>query len=85
MIVLKLQITALIKSWYRESFNHGWPAKLVSTGFVYAGKSICIKPETLGLEDDSRDNGLMEHFRADLAANLKKIGATEIYNIGFLD
>ena len=81
----------LIDQWkvkkedYRESFNNGWPAKLVSTGFVYAGESICIKPETLGLEDDSWDNGLMEHFQADLAADLKKIGAIEIYNIGFLD
>ena len=63
----------------------GWPAKLVETRFTLNGIEYTILPQDLGLTDDCWDQGFMETIQSDLKRDLEAIGATDIYNLGFLD
>ncbi len=85
-------VDALLREWtekkeeYRDAFNYGWPAKYVETTFYLNGKQYSITPDSIGLErGESWDEGFMEYLQGDIAEDLKKLGATEIRNYGFLD
>ena len=91
-ILAPQSVEELIEIWkekketYREGFNHGWPAKLVHTDFVFKGKKYSLTPASFGMEEyDSWDNGLMEYFQGDLREDLREMGATDIFSDGFLD
>ena len=72
------------KTW--ESMTGAWPAKHVETTFYLKGKQYSITPDKIGLEKgEPWDEGFMEYIQGDIGADLKKLGATEIYHYGFLD
>jgi len=86
-------IDLLIDKWKKDMIrekeewdnNPGWPAKLVETKFRLNGVMYTIKPPDLGLKDDCWDQGFMESFQGRMRTDLEQYGATDIYNIGFLD
>ena len=85
-------VEALLKAWtekkedYRAGFNYGWPAKYVETTFYLNGKQYIITPDSIGLKrGDCWDEGLLEYLQGDIGEDLKKMGATEIRHVGFLD
>ena len=87
-------VEAFIRMWtekkeqYREAWENGayWPAKYVKTTFYLRGKQYSITPDTIGLEQrDSWDEGFLEYMQKDIGEDLKKLGATEIRHVGFLD
>ncbi len=87
-------VEAFLKMWsekkeqYREAWENGgyWPAKYVETTFYLKGKQYSIMPDSIGLEKgDSWDEGFMESLQGDIGEDLKKLGATEIRHVGFLD
>ena len=85
------ELEDLIARWkekaetYREAFDYGWPAKLVETKFILNGKQYSLTSASFGLENNCWNHGLMEFFQADLAQDLKAIGAEDVYHLGFLD
>ncbi len=86
-------IDSLIDKWKKELVSKkeerdkdpGWPAKLVKTQFTLNGNRYTITPKDLGLTDDCWDQGFMESIQGDLRKDLEEAGATDIYNLGFLD
>ena len=45
-----------------------------------------LTPEAFGLEEEGAwGHGLMECFQADLEADLREMGAVNIYSNGFID
>ena len=78
---------AVKKEAYRSEFDaNGWPAKYVETTFYLNGKQYSITPDSIGLEQGSAwDEGFMEFLQSEIGDDLKKIGATEIRHMGFLD
>lgn len=70
------------KEWDKDP---GWPAKLVETKFTLNRMNYSIGPKDIGLTDDCWDQGFMESIQCDLRKDLEKAGATDIYNLGFLD
>ena len=63
-----------------------WPAKLVETQFVYKGQPYHYFPDDIGLERrNSWDEGLMEWLQSKIQKDLEAVGATDVFNIGFLD
>ena len=82
-----LAMWAKKKEQYREEWDKAyWPAKYVETTFYLNGKQYSITPDSIGLErGDCWDEGFMEYIQADIGEDLKKIGATEIRHLGFLD
>lgn len=62
-----------------------WPAKQVSTSFCLYGKRHVLKPENLGWDKTSFDDGFMESIQKDLEKDLAEVGATKITSSGFLD
>ncbi len=87
-------VDAFVKMWtekkeqYRDAWENGggWPAKYVETTFYLKGKQYSITPDKIGLErGDSWDEGFMESLQGAMGTDLKKLGATEIQHIGFLD
>ena len=89
------EICAVLKKWKRKSRRNrkkwlegdrGWPAKLVETTFTFNGVRYHIDPDDIGLDrGDSWDNGLMERFQCEIRIDLEAAGATDVFNIGFLD
>lgn len=83
----------LISKWKKDMIREkedwdkapGWPAKLVETKFKLNGVEYTILPKDLGLSDDCWDQGFMEHFQGRMKKDLEEYGATEIYNLGFMD
>ena len=76
------------KEQYRDAWENGgnWPAKYVSTSFTLNGKGYVITPDSIGLENgECWDEGFMESLQGDIGEDLKKLGATEIRHVGFLD
>ena len=64
----------------------GWPAKDVKTRFIYKGLTYVITPDTIGLKTaDPWDEGFLEFIQSDITKDLKEIGATDIYNTGYID
>ena len=78
----KKDLVAKKKEWDKAP---GWPAKLVETRFTLNGIEYTILPQDLGLTDDCWDQGFMETIQGGLKRDLEEIGATDIYNLGFLD
>lgn len=75
-------------AWKRYTpFHQGkWPAKLVETRFVYKGMEYSLKPEDIGLNRDNPwDQGFMEFMQSDIEKDLRKMGATHIWSLGFID
>ena len=89
----KLKIEALKAKWKKDMAGlkaewdkkPGWPAKLVETQFTLNGTKYTLKPADIGLTDDCWDQGFMESFQGRMSNDLEEIGATDIYNLGFLD
>lgn len=90
------EIAALVEEWkdkkeqYRVKFGHGWPAKLVTTSFVYEEEKYVLGPESFAKEKIGPDmyaweSGLMECYQCDLEKDLKALGATDLFSYGFLD
>ena len=78
------KMSPLKDAWYSQ--QRGWPAKYVETSFYLNGKAYSIKPDDIGLETGNCwDEGLMEDLQGDIGEDLKKLGATEIRHLGFLD
>ncbi len=93
---LPIKIAALVEAWkdkkepYREAFGLGWPAKHVTTSFVYKGETYELGPESFAKEEIAAnmycwESGLMECYQGDLEKDLKALGATKICSQGFLD
>ncbi len=85
-------VKALLQKWtekkeeYWEAFKPGWFAKYVETRFYLKGKQYTITPDSIGLEQgEPWDEGLMEYLQGEIGEDLKKLGATEICHLGFLD
>ena len=78
----KKELTSKKEEWDKDP---GWPAKLVKTQFTLNGNRYTIMPKDLGLTDDCWDQGFMESIQGDLRKDLEEAGATDIYNLGFLD
>lgn len=80
------EICAFLEKWSviaaieNESYVFEWPAKLVSTQFVYEQKKYCLYPETFGIPYD-----LMERIQGRLDRALKEMGCKDIFSDGFLD
>lgn len=83
----------LIKKW-KEKYTQAkaewdkkpkWPAKQVSTSFYLYGTQYTIKPDDLGWDKGSFDEGFMESIQKDLEKDLAEVGATEITSSGELD
>ena len=76
------------KAW-EEGTSGGcgrWPAKLVQTQFVYKGQPYHYYPDDIGLDRGNPwDEGLMEWLQKDIQKDLEAAGATDVFNIGFLD
>ncbi len=90
------KIAALVEEWkekkesYRESFNFGWPAKLVSTSFTYEGEKYVLEPEQFAKEKIVPEmypweSGLMECYQGALEKDLAALGAENLFSNGFLD
>ena len=88
---LPQEIVALLQHWtvekerYRAEDWGKWPAKLVETLFTYKGKRYSITQDMIGLEDNCWDAGFMEALQPEITQDLEKLGATDIFNNGFLD
>ena len=93
---LPAKIAGLVEAWtdrkelYRETFGPGWPAKHVTTSFVFEGEKYELGPESFAKEEIAPnmycwESGLMECYQRDLEKDLKELGAAEIYSLGFLD
>lgn len=84
----KSQMPECRKAW-EEGTSGGcgrWPAKLVQTQFVYKGQPYHYFPDDIGLEHrNSWDEGLMEWLQKDIKKDLEAAGATDVFNMGFLD
>lgn len=94
MTFINRQILDILKNKWKDDFTAkkeewdkkpGWPAKLVQTTFTLNGRDYSISPSDIGLEDDCWDHGFMESIQSDITEDLKAYGATNIYNVGFLD
>ena len=94
ILLINQQIIDILKNKWKAAFkakkeewdkNPGWPAKLVETSFKLNGKSYSLYPADIGLTDDGWDQGFMESIQADIERDLEEYGATDIYNLGFLD
>lgn len=73
------------KEW-EDRYGEGWPAKLVETQFVFQGQPYHYFPDDIGLERrNSWDEGLMEHLQPYIQKDLEAAGATDVFNMGFLD
>ena len=90
------KIAALVEEWkdkkelYRERFGSGWPAKLVTTSFIYEGEKYVLSPDSFAKEEINPyrypwESGLMECYQCDLKRDLEELGATNVFNLGFLD
>ena len=89
------ELYAVMQKWknlmpdYRKEWMEGpraWPAKLVGTQFVYKGQPYHYFPDDIGLERrNSWDEGLMEWLQSKIQKDLEAVGATDVFNIGFLD
>ena len=73
------------KEQYREDYGSGWPAKLVTTEFLFAGNRYRITPEDLDLDKDPVDIGFMEYLQTVMRKELEELGARDIRQSGFLD
>ena len=84
----KSQMPECRKAW-EEGTSGGcgrWPAKLVQTQFVYKSQPYHYFPDDIGLERrNSWDEGLMEWLQKDIQKDLEAAGATDVFNMGFLD
>ena len=84
----KSQMPECRKAW-EEGTSGGcgrWPAKLVQTQFVYKGQPYHYFPDDIGLERrNSWDEGLMEWLQSKIQKDLEAVGATDVFNMGFLD
>ena len=92
--LLNMQILQILKEEWKNKFkaekeawdqNRGWPAKHVRTEFILNGKNYSIKPEDLGLTSNGWDQGFMESIQGEIKKDLERYGATDVYNLGFLD
>lgn len=92
--IINQQILDALKNKWKVEFatkkeewnkNPGWPAKLVETKFTLNGEKYSLFPVDIGLTNDCWDQGFMETIQSDIEKDLKLYGATEIYNLGFLD
>ena len=88
------KVAAFLAEWtekkeqYRAAWENGgnWPAKYVNTTFYLKGKQYSITPDSIGLENgECWDEGFLEFLQGDIGEDLKKLGATEIRHMGFLD
>ena len=78
----KAEFAAKKEEWDKKP---GWPAKFVKTKFTLNGVKYILFPIDIGLTYDCWDQGFMETIQSDIEKDLKLYGATEIYNLGFLD
>lgn len=92
--LINQQILQILKEEWKNKFkakkgewdkNPGWPAKLVETWFTLNGEKYTIKPEDIGLTSDGWDQGFMESIQGEIEKDLESYGATDVYNLGFLD
>ena len=92
--IINQQILDVLLSICKEKFKKEkerwdkkpkWTSKIVKTKFKLNGKECVILPQDIGLSSDPWDQGFMESIQSDIAKELKKYGATDIYNLGFLD
>ncbi|MBQ6342823.1 MAG: hypothetical protein IJI41_06850 [Anaerolineaceae bacterium] len=92
--LMNQQILDILKEEWKNKFktkkeewdkNRGWPAKLVETCFTLNGRKYSLKPEDIGLTKDGWDQGFMESIQAEIERDLESYGATDVYNLGFLD
>lgn len=92
--IINQQIMDTLKNKWRVEFatkkeewdkNPGWPAKFVKTKFTLNGEKYSLFPVDIGLTHDGWDQGFMETIQSDIEKDLELYGATEIYNLGFLD
>ena len=92
-IIGDLTVQDLLEKWHNKfetakaewDKKPGWPAKLVETSFCLYGTQYTIKPEDLGWDKDSFDEGFMESIQKELEKDLMAVGATEITSSGELD
>ena len=94
MKLMAEQTIELLKEKWKQDFaekkaewdrDPGWPAKLVKTKFTLYGKQYALESEDLGHEGDCWDQGFMESVQHLMKKDLESYGATDIYNLGFLD
>ena len=78
----KTKFEAKKKEWDK---NPGWPAKNVETEFSLNGINYSLFPDDIGLTYDCWDQGFMESIQAEITKDLEELGATDIYNTGYLD
>ena len=92
--LINQQILQILKEEWKNKFkakkeewdkNPGWPAKLVETWFTLNGENYTITPEDIGLTSDGWDQGFMESIQGEIEKDLESYGATDVYNLGFLD
>ena len=92
--IMNQQILELLKNKWKAEFKSkkeewdkvpGWPAKHVETGFTLNGISYSLHPIDIGLTNDGWDQGFMESVQADICKDLEAYGATDFYNLGFID
>ncbi len=88
------QIISALKEKWKNGFkkereewdkDQKWPAKHVETTFCLNGIKYSIGPSDIGLTSDPWDQGFMETIQYKIEKDLEKCGATDIYNLGFLD
>lgn len=78
----KIELAQRKKEWDE---NPGWPAKLVTTSFKLNGIDYILNSVDLGYTDGGFDQGLMESVQGYLRGELEAVGATDVYNDGFID
>ncbi len=92
--IMNQQILELLKNNWKAEFKPrkeewdkapGWPAKHVETEFTLNGISYSLRPADIGLTNDGWDQGFMESIQTDIRKDLESYGATDIYNLGFID
>lgn len=92
--IMNQQILDFLKNKWKEEFapkkeewdkKPRWPAKLVKIKFSLHGVKYSLSPVDMGLMDDCWDQGFMEMIQPDISEDLEECGATDIYNIGFID
>ena len=75
------------EEWVKDTSGWGkWPAKYVSTEFVYEGRRYCCYPDDIGLErGNCWDEGFMEFLQAEIEKDLEAAGAVNVVHVGFID
>ena len=79
----KCQFMKKKEEWGREPC--GKPANYAETRFKLNGITLSIRPEDIGLDTGSYEQGFIKSIQSDIEKDLKEYGAADIRNYGFPD